>query len=133
MRTFLYEVHRSDWTISGGNFRFLLSGLSREDPTSYFKTAVQARIHPERMVGWQEIPFFGVGGAGTHYPRGSSSIPIQNQVPVQEDPLSLLSSEAQLGMDGSWFDIRDLEGFLQESRFGRHVYLSRSLAWMATI
>lgn len=95
-------------------FRFLLSVLSREDLTSYFESAIQARIHPENMVEWQEIPFFSVGGAGTHYPRGSSSGLSQNQVPIQEDPLSILSSEAQVGMYGSWFDIRDLEGFLQE-------------------
>ncbi|KAJ5385525.1 hypothetical protein N7517_003436 [Penicillium concentricum] len=103
-------------------FRFLLSILTREELTSYFEASVQARIYPERMTKWQALPFFAVGGAGTHYISSSPSVSNShnasqgdyNQPSIRENPLTEFSPEVQEQMDGKWFDIRDLEGFLQE-------------------
>lgn len=103
-------------------FRFLLSILTREELASYFEASVQAQIHPERMTKWQSLPFFAVGGAGTHYLSSSPSISVSrnvsrehhSQTPIRDNPLSEFPSEIQEQMDGKWFDIRDLEGFLQE-------------------
>ncbi|KAE8374392.1 hypothetical protein BDV26DRAFT_270113 [Aspergillus bertholletiae] len=105
-------------------FRFLLSMLNRESLTSYFEAAVDSTTHPERFVEWQEIPFFSVGGAGTHYPRilspnsmvGNLSPTFENGSPVQQDPLAPFSSDVQEEMNGVWFNIHDLEGFLQEKK-----------------
>ncbi|XHG07945.1 hypothetical protein AWENTII_011074 [Aspergillus wentii] len=104
-------------------FRFLLSMLSRERLTCYFEATLHARIQPERMTEWEDIPFFSVGGAGTHYLRPSSSnispLPRRDGVrgSVREDPLSGFPVGVQGEMSGEWFDIRDLEGFLQEKDF----------------
>lgn len=94
-------------------FRFLLSILSRENLMSYFEAGLIAKTHPERMLEWEELPFFRVGGAGTHFLQSSPSL-YENQYAVWEDPLSELPSDIQGEMDGRWYDIKDLEGFLQE-------------------
>lgn len=94
-------------------FRFLLSIISREDLISYFEAALVATIHPERMVEWEELPFFRVGGAGTHFVH-SRSWRYESHHPVWEDPLSKFPPDVQGEMDGRWYDIRDLQGFLQE-------------------
>jgi hypothetical protein len=78
------------------------------------------------MIG-KKFPFFSVGGAGTPYPPSSSSSLIsanptqgpQNHGPVREDPLSGFSRDVQKNMDGKWFDIQHLEGFLAT----REIYL----------
>lgn len=103
-------------------FRFLLSMLTRERLTSYFETAVQAPVHPSQLTEWQDIPFFSVGGAGTHYPRalspnsivGHPSPRFESRSPVQQEPLAAFSSEVHKQMGGVWFNIHDLQGFLQE-------------------
>ncbi|KAJ5754139.1 uncharacterized protein N7511_008292 [Penicillium nucicola] len=94
-------------------FRFLFSILSREDLTSYFEAGLVAKIHPERMLEWEELPFFHVGGAGSHFLQSSRSL-YENKYPVREDPLSEFPSDIQDEMDGRWYDIKDLEGFIQE-------------------
>lgn len=94
-------------------FRFLLSILTRENLISYFEAGIAAKIHPERMLEWEELPFFRVGGAGTHFLP--SSLPrYESQHPIREDPLDEFPSDVQGEMDGRWYDIRDLEGLLQE-------------------
>ncbi|KAE8360476.1 hypothetical protein BDV27DRAFT_134502 [Aspergillus caelatus] len=103
-------------------FRFLLSMLNRERLTSYFEAAVQAPVHPSRLAEWQDIPFFSVGGAGTHYPRalspnsivGHPSPRFESRSPMQQEPLAAFSPDVHKEMSGVWFNIHDLEGFLQE-------------------
>lgn len=94
-------------------FRFLLSILPRENLISYFEAGLIARIHPERMLQWEELPFFQVGGAGTHFPRFSYS-QHKHPYPIQNDPLTAFSPEVQDELDGRWYDASDLEGLLEQ-------------------
>ncbi|KAH7129448.1 hypothetical protein B0J13DRAFT_138259 [Dactylonectria estremocensis] len=119
-----------------GKFRFLLSMLSRESLVSYFGTAVQVDVHPNQMEEWNGVPFLSVGGAGTHYleqsssssssssnttpgtARTSTSTTNQTQVrsPGGEHPVFEVPFQTQGGTSLRWFDIRDLEAFLQEKQ-----------------
>lgn len=105
-------------------FRLLLSLVTRETITSFFYTCLYARLNNNQPDRWNEIPFFKLGGAGTHYreafpssqseteTRGSE----QQHFPVENGALSAFSPEAQEELDGDWFDIWDLAGYLQSER-----------------
>lgn len=103
-------------------FRFLLSLMSRENLTSYYKASLQARIDRSALTPWEAVPFFGLGGAGSHYPRPSSSTPrsdasedaAQRDWPLVGDPLLSFSAQIRDSLDDTWFDVRDLEGYLRE-------------------
>lgn len=102
-------------------FRFLLSLMSREHLTSYYKASLQARLDPSILNPWQAVPFFGLGGAGPHYcpsspPRGNSDTgnPIPHDWPLVSDPLLDFTAEIRESLDDTWFDARDLEGYLEE-------------------
>ena len=106
-------------------FLFLLSIMDRKRATSYFKACLHARsgLLKTSLDEWDEIvPFFCLGGAGTHYRRSRSSWTqrlsktdalLPRYVTV-EDPLAQFPVETRREMDGEWFDIQDLEGFLRE-------------------
>ncbi|RLM01915.1 hypothetical protein CFD26_108023 [Aspergillus turcosus] len=97
-------------------FRFLLRLMDRKRITSYFEACLHAKASRKRLDEWNEIPYFKIGGAGTHYPRrqkGSSTEILPRWENVQ-DPISELPQEVRHELDGEWFDIQDLEGFLLE-------------------
>lgn len=102
-------------------FRFLLSLMSREHLTSYYKAALEARLDPSSLEAWAAVPFLGLGGAGTHYAqpsssrRGIGSAEEKTQDwPVISDPLSDFSAQIHENLDDTWFDAHDLEGYLKE-------------------
>ena len=106
-------------------FLFLLSIMDRKRATSYFKACLHARsgLLKTRLDEWDEIvPFFSLGGAGTHYPRSrspwtrrlSKTDALLPRYVTVEDPLAQFPVETRAEMDGEWFDIQDLEGFLRE-------------------
>ncbi|KAF9891634.1 Phosphoserine transaminase [Aspergillus nanangensis] len=102
-------------------FRLLLTVMDRKSIKSWFDAVLYARLGQRRLEGWKEVPFFCLGGAGTHYPRPASSgstiqpllHPYQRWTMVQ-NPLELLPSTIQDELDGDWFDMADLAGFLRE-------------------
>ncbi|CAI7607203.1 unnamed protein product [Penicillium pancosmium] len=64
------------------------------------------------------IPSFRLGGAGTHYPEVVTSNQMgsrseQHDPSMIHDTLSAFSPEAQKDLDGQWFDLFDLVGFLR--------------------
>ena len=104
-------------------FRFLLSLMSREHLTSYYKASLQARIDQSALKPWEAVPFFGLGGAGSHYPRPSRSTSRGNEGaedstrhdwPLVCDPLLSFTAQIRESLDDTWFDVRDLEGYLKE-------------------
>lgn len=105
-------------------FRFLLSLMSREHLTSYYKASLKARIDRSALDAWEAVPFFGLGGAGSHYagPRSppTSGIgdgaedPTQHDWPMVSDPLLAFSAQVRESLDDTWFDARDLEAYLKE-------------------
>lgn len=105
-------------------FRLLLSLVTRETITSFFYACLYARLNNDQPDRWNEIPFFKLGGAGTHYPEAFSSSqsetetrgPEQQHFSLENHALSAFSPEAQEELDGDWFDIWDLAGYLQAER-----------------
>ncbi|KAJ5111363.1 hypothetical protein N7532_001898 [Penicillium argentinense] len=102
-------------------FRFLLSLVPRETITLFFYNCLYARLNHNQPDKWTEIPFFRLGGAGTHYREVLSSRenntearePKQQYVPVEHGARSAFSLEAQEELEGDWFDIWDLAGYLR--------------------
>ncbi|KAJ5089360.1 hypothetical protein N7532_008044 [Penicillium argentinense] len=65
-----------------------------------------------------DMPFYLLGGAGTHYPRrdrtGKPILP-PNALPTSE--LSDHDLLADFGLNGEWLDSHDVEGYLGEKAF----------------
>lgn len=96
-------------------FRLLLTFMSRERITSYFEAALHSRLSQRRLDEWKDVPFFSLGGAGTHAVPGSSSGRLSSQqwITVQH-PLAQFPLDIQEDLDGEWFTIQDLEWFLRQ-------------------
>lgn len=105
-------------------FRFLLSLMSREHLISYYKASLMARIDQSALNAWEAVPFFGLGGAGSHYARppsppasgisGGEKNQSQHDWPLVSDPLLAFSAQVRESLDDTWFDVRDLEAYLKE-------------------
>lgn len=102
-------------------FLLLFTIMDRTRMISFFQAALLAKVGQSRLDEWSEVPFFYLGGAGSHYPRSSSQKSPLELLPLRysgwetvQDPLALLSPETRRELDGEWFDIQDLEGFLRE-------------------
>ncbi|KKK13228.1 hypothetical protein P175DRAFT_0497744 [Aspergillus ochraceoroseus IBT 24754] len=107
-------------------FRMLLSIMPRASITAYFKDWLLARANNKPLTQWDHVPYFCVGGAGTHYHLGSetSYSPKRPALPHQTwssepEPLSRFPTDIQEDLDEDWFDLQDLEGFLR----AKHVTL----------
>lgn len=99
-------------------FRLLLSLVTRETITSYFHACLYARLNDKQPDRCSSIPCFRLGGAGTHYPEVIASNQIESGSEQYDPPkihgaLSAFSPEAQKDLDGEWFDLSDLVGFLR--------------------
>lgn len=97
-------------------FGLIFSMMNRERLTSYFKAELYAQVSQKPLDGWEEVPFFRLGGAGTHYPDGSTGafVPRYQRWGVVEDPLSLVSADLRRQLERDWFDLQDLEGYLRD-------------------
>ncbi|KAL5044239.1 hypothetical protein BDW71DRAFT_199110 [Aspergillus fruticulosus] len=100
-------------------FGIIFSMMNRERLTSYFKAELYSQIHQKPLTGWDEIPFFRLGGAGTHYPHRSSTgrftfVAHRQSGGTVEDPLALVTAELRTQLEGDWFDLQDLEWFLRD-------------------
>ncbi|KAJ5278684.1 hypothetical protein N7478_004056 [Penicillium angulare] len=91
-------------------FRLLLSLVTRETITSYFHACLYARLNNKQPDRYSCIPCFKLGGAGTHYPEAGFE---QEVSPMIYNALSAFSPEAQKDLDGEWFDVFDLLGYLR--------------------
>ncbi|KAJ5633114.1 hypothetical protein N7490_009453 [Penicillium lividum] len=102
-------------------FGLMLSMMSRDRLASYFKAELHAQVSQQPLEGWEEVPFFNLGSAGTHY-IGSSMQGRSAGTPLAryqrwgtvEDPLSLVTADIQKQLEGDWLDLHDLEGFLRD-------------------
>ncbi|KAJ5936405.1 hypothetical protein N7454_005040 [Penicillium verhagenii] len=102
-------------------FGLMFSMMNRECLASYFKAEYNAQLSQNTLVGWDEVPFFRLGGAGTHYsvPSTQGQSASTQFVPdkrwgIVEDALFLVPSDVQKQLEGDWFDLQDLEGFLRQ-------------------
>lgn len=96
------------------HFGFIFSMMSRERLTAYFKAELHAQVSQKPLDGWEEVPFFRLGGAGTHYPDGSTGSTRYQRWGTVEDPLSLVTDDLRTQLEGDWFDLQDLEGYIRE-------------------
>ncbi|KAL2814113.1 hypothetical protein BJX63DRAFT_420913 [Aspergillus granulosus] len=97
-------------------FRLLLTLVPRDTITSFFRACLVARLNKRPPQAFAEIPFFQLGGAGTHYPE--LYLPTQHsrewEASMVSSPLSAFSPEVQEELEGEWFDVHDLAGYLHE-------------------
>ncbi|KAJ5462271.1 hypothetical protein N7530_010476 [Penicillium desertorum] len=109
-------------------FRLPLTLSTRDSMVQQIKGLLEGGLD-EAPELW-DVPFFLLGGAGTHYPRrdrtGKPILP-PNTLPMSElisalvhqrtGPQSFQSGHdvlADLGLNGEWLDSHDVEGYLKE-------------------
>ncbi|KAL5003061.1 hypothetical protein BDV10DRAFT_190974 [Aspergillus recurvatus] len=95
-------------------FRILLNLMPRAFVAEYFKDWLLARAGHKSMDHWEHIPFFRIGGAGTHYPAPSGNL--HHPFPalsVQKD-VSAFTADMGDEVEDVWFDLGDLQGYLTE-------------------
>jgi hypothetical protein len=98
-------------------FRMLLSLMPRAFVAEYFKDWLLARAGHKSLDHWDHVPFFQIGGAGTHYsPKFGGHYPFHRSQKASTitDDLSQFPSDIQQELDDEWFDLGDLEGYLRE-------------------
>ncbi|KAE8386104.1 hypothetical protein BDV23DRAFT_187577 [Aspergillus alliaceus] len=103
-------------------FRFLFTLMDRPHLIAAFEALLHAKLSQKRLDEcYAGVPFFKLGGAGTHYPRaigqaqeGEKPLQRYQQWTTIHDPLSRFSSDVRRDLEGDWFDIQDLAGYLRE-------------------
>lgn len=98
-------------------FRILLSLMPRMFVAELFKDWLLARAGHKTLDHWDHIPFFRIGGAGTHYPASRNlhfPFPTHQGSSAIEEDVSRFTSDLQDELDDEWFDLGDLQGYLQE-------------------
>ncbi|KAF3384575.1 hypothetical protein F1880_001795 [Penicillium rolfsii] len=118
----------SDPEIVNRVFRLTFTLSSRDSIIQKMKGIMEIGLDEAPEI-W-DVPFYMIGGAGTHYPRkdriGKPILP-PNALPPSElvsafvrqttEPQSFQSDHALLadfGLDGEWLDSHDVEGYLGE-------------------
>lgn len=101
-------------------FRLLYPAMERGLLASYFAAALHAKISKSELgTQWRVVPFFQLGGAGTHYawpPELGPYTRRSRQWQAISVPLSHFSADIQKDLNGDWFDMQDLECFLLEKQ-----------------
>jgi hypothetical protein len=101
-------------------FRLLYPAMGRDHLASYFAAALHAKISRIDLdKQWRSVPFFQLGGAGTHYawpPEVGPYTRRSRHWQAISVPLSHFSADLQQDLNGDWFDMQDLECFLLERK-----------------
>ncbi|KAL4861871.1 hypothetical protein BDV12DRAFT_179682 [Aspergillus spectabilis] len=98
-------------------FGMLLSLMPRSFVAEYFKDWLLARAGHKTFAHWDHVPFFRIGGAGTHYPASANihfPFPPHSSSSTVEGDASRFASGDQEEVDEVWFDLGDLAGYLRE-------------------
>ena len=100
-------------------FRLVPCLRNRSKMYPYFRRLVCADTDDPLEV--PTLPFYCIGGAGTHYPArdtaGNPIYPPKMRLPRRILSVGVDGPQRRLeacGLDGRWFDCRDVEGFLRE-------------------
>ncbi|KFG77774.1 putative AT DNA binding protein [Metarhizium anisopliae] len=113
-------------------FRLLYPTMGRSNLTAYFAAALHAKISKTELAKqWKSVPFFQLGGAGTHYAWPPELGPYTRRSRhwhAISVPLSHFSSDIQKDLNGDWFDMQDLECFLMEKNV-KLVAAAGAAAW----
>lgn len=97
------------------SFGFVLTMTSRDQLAAYFKMFLESCGAPEVME-FCNIPEISLGGAGTHYPRRMYTEQQNSLIRTATRQNIIVVDNTSLSEDyrGEWFDIEDVEGFLEE-------------------
>ncbi|KAL4928789.1 uncharacterized protein BDV17DRAFT_263580 [Aspergillus undulatus] len=100
-------------------FRILLSLMPRAFVAEFFKDWLLAKAGHKTLEHWAHIPFFRIGGAGTHYPTtGNVYHPFRTHrsKPLVEEDVSRFAFTDEMGeeLEDVWYDMGDLQGYLRE-------------------
>ncbi|PVH81287.1 hypothetical protein DL98DRAFT_458552 [Cadophora sp. DSE1049] len=126
----LFVDTRSDPTVTYRMFRLVPCIREKLKMLPYFQNLVHARV--EDALEIPSLPFYCIGGAGTHYPHkdhsGNPAYPSNTRLPrriLGIFPGSGTSGEATsrkpqshlklFGFDGDWFDCQDVQGYLEDN------------------
>lgn len=100
-------------------FRLMFTVSTRPRIAAFFAAALHAKLNQKSMADeWRTVPFFPLGGAGTHYAWSASAGRYTRRsrhwqwIPV---PIGVFAPDVQEDLGGEWFDMQDLECFLTES------------------
>ncbi|GAD98239.1 hypothetical protein PVAR5_6930 [Paecilomyces variotii No. 5] len=93
-------------------FNLPLAMLTREHITMHFQIFLEKGHHRYREDF--DIPFFRVGGAGTHYTHFERDY-LRKDAIHHATILCVTPQQASHVMAGDWFDCYDVEGFLKEN------------------
>ncbi|RAH72542.1 uncharacterized protein BO66DRAFT_317170 [Aspergillus aculeatinus CBS 121060] len=103
------------------HFCLPLTIVDRKTLTGLFYAALNTKDGKKRYEDWKDIPFFSLGGAGTHYPWTAAKAGLASYLHrpgvrwvVLPEPLLELPPHLQKVLAGDWFDMGDLEGYLRE-------------------
>ncbi|KAL2870543.1 bZIP transcription factor [Aspergillus lucknowensis] len=113
-------------------FRMLFSFMPRSLVAEYFKDWLLARAGHKTLADWDHIPFFQIGGAGTHYPSNGANFfpfPFPQRPSMVVSDLSQFPYDVRQELDDVWFDLGDLEGYLRE----KAVVFPASIPGLATL
>ena len=116
------------WDQLTRHFQLCLTTIGRERMTLYFSAAFDAKVRRQKhLQGWSDMPFFSLGGAGTHYSTAledktnDNELPIRARYPAKPVTHQTIAATAEAfpsamydEMEGDWFDMADLQLFLRE-------------------
>jgi hypothetical protein len=112
----------------------LVSCIRQEDKMARYLASL-ARAGPKEALETPKVPFYCIGGAGTHYPQmqpdGKPMYPENMRLPgrvLGSMPNGAQGAEGKssdkrqellklYGLDGTWLDCRDVQGYLEEKGF----------------
>ncbi len=112
------------WSQLTRHFQLVLTTVGRDQMTMYFASAFDAKVRRQKqLVGWNEMPLFRLGGAGTHY--ATEAEPCESDAvfkhPARASVYKAITatadafpSELHDEVEGDWFDFVDLHLFLRE-------------------
>lgn len=110
------------------HFCLMLAVTTRASLASHFDAALHAKLSLQpKHDKWRSVPFFPLGGAGTHYSWSTSCGQYSRrsrQWQWMVVPIGTFAEDMQEHLGGEWFDMQDLECFLSER--GVHFTASNS-------
>lgn len=104
-----------------------LSVMNREHMMLYFAAIFHAKVSQQSLNHpWTEIPFFQLGGNGTHCFKQRSPGSIESENRSRKYPRVILSTaDIPEGVDANvhddWFEMRELEIYLREKNVSFHM------------
>lgn len=94
-------------------FRFPLKILTPQHIIAHFETYLRHGYYGG--FGGINIPFFSIGGAGTHFKHSQRSYTIEGTTP-QPSIIHVATDQIDRDMLGDWFDCYDVEEYFRKSK-----------------